>query len=284
MPELPEVEVTKRGIEPILLNGVIKKFIIHNSKMREPVSAEFNDLHDLKVLNIERRAKYIVVYTDQGSFLIHLGMSGHLRKIERDEFLDKKSLQKHDHIEIVMSNESVIRFNDQRRFGLFVWFPKGVDPLQSKWIINLGPEPLTDNFNGKILHNALHNKKTPIKKALMDNSVVVGVGNIYASEVLFLTKINPFKKASELNLTECENLANAIKTTLLKSIDMGGTTIKDFSRVDGKLGYFVQNLQVYGHANEPCKECGTIIKSIVIGGRNTYFCPKCQSVLDVDYK
>lgn len=272
MPELPEVEVTKRGISQVLENAVISQFIIRFPKLREDISSDFNNLKNIKVISVIRRAKYILIKTESGTILIHLGMSGHLLITD-----NTKPVGKHDHIDIVLNNRNIIRFNDQRRFGLFLWFPIDDDPYKSNWLRNLGPEPLTDSFTAESLFEKIHKKSSPIKSVLMDNHIVVGVGNIYASEVLFATSIHPLRKCSNISLKECGLLVDNIKRVLEESIAKGGTTIRDFSGSDGKPGYFVQNLNVYGHVGEPCKRCGSLIESVVISGRNTFYCSKCQS-------
>lgn len=274
MPELPEVEVTMRGISGFLKNSRITDINVYYPKLREPISEKFSSLHDLKVLSLARRGKYIIIETDQGTILIHLGMTGHLLVCDSD-----LPMKKHDHVEMVLSNGKSIRFNDQRRFGLFLWFPLGEDVYGSKYLVNLGYEPLTDDFTPEALYSSLvHHGRKPVKQALMTNEIVVGIGNIYASEILFSCRINPLTPAGHVTLADCEKIVPIIKTTLLNSIENGGTTIRDFSGADGKKGYFVQKLNVYGKSNEKCPVCGCLIESRVIGGRNTYFCSNCQRI------
>lgn len=274
MPELPEVEVTLRGISSSLINSKIREVRVHYPKLRENISPEFQTLRNMKVLSLSRRGKYIIIRTDVGSILMHLGMSGHLLVCSQDS-----PLKKHDHVEIILDNDKVIRFNDQRRFGLFLWIPEGQDVYKNRYLINLGYEPLTDEFTPAALFNALQRHlKKPIKQALMTNEIVVGIGNIYASEILFSCRIHPLTPAGTITISDCEKMVPVIKETLLTSIENGGTTIRDFSGADGKMGYFVQNLNVYGKSGEKCPVCGHAIESIVIGGRNTYFCQKCQKL------
>lgn len=277
MPELPEVEVTMRGILPILTNTSIKQFIIRNNRLREIVSEDFCTLRDLDVIGIFRRGKYIVIETNEGDILLHLGMTGNLKIINH---LDGEihNYTKHDHIDIVLANGYIIRFNDKRKFGLFLWYKKNLRAIDSKWLKNLGPEPLSNDFTSNVLFNLLNKKKTNIKVTLMNSQIVVGIGNIYASEILFETKISPFRLSNTISLPECEKLVSAIKEILLESIKNGGTTISDFSRPNGLLGYYVTNLSVYGHENEPCPKCGTPISCDVLGGRSTFYCKKCQQV------
>jgi formamidopyrimidine-DNA glycosylase len=274
MPELPEVEVTKRGISGVLNNAVIKSFVIYQSKLRENVSSEFKTLHDLQVLKLERRAKYILITTNQGVIILHLGMTGNLKVITANNLPINPT--KHDIADIVLDNGGIIRFNDQRKFGLLQWVPSECSVADNKWIKNLGIEPLSSEFSKIVLYNLLHTRKTNIKSALMNNSIIVGIGNIYANEILFLSKISPFRKCCDLTIDECDVLTKNIVTVLEEAISKGGTTIKDFSNVDGKLGYFVQELKVYGKADTPCCDCGEIIQSQIINQRNTFYCPNCQ--------
>lgn len=271
MPELPEVEVTKRGIEQVLLNRTIKDVAIGKLSLRVPMSPELKNLIGAQVTKIERRAKYIIVFTTQGSLIIHLGMTGHL------SIVDINAEHKlHDHFELMLDSGTAIRYNDARRFGLIVYIPQGEDPYEYKAIKVLGPEPLEDSFTADVLLANLKRRKLSIKQALMNSDVVVGVGNIYACEVLFLCGIDPRRSAQSITKKEAEALVKHIKKTLTESIASGGTTIRDFEGADGKLGYFVQNLKVYGHVDEPCKTCGTTIERIVQGNRSTFFCPHCQ--------
>ncbi len=271
MPELPEVEVTKRGIEKTLLNSVIKKVNFDDKSLRKPFS---NDLHKLEgstVSDISRRGKYIIITTDKGYLLLHLGMTGHLRVLDENE-----PMHIHDHFEVVTTAGKAVRLNDIRRFGLVMYFSLNNSPYLNEPLKDLGPEPFSDEFNGEYLFKRLSKLKKSIKQALMDNAVVVGVGNIYASEVLFASRISPERKSNSVTKKECSVIVDNIRKILSESIKKGGTTIRDFSGADGKLGYFVQNLFVYGHEGEPCKICNTPIKSIVQGQRSTFFCPHCQ--------
>ena len=231
MPELPEVEVTLRGIKGAL-DGALIKSIYHSDKsLRVPMSDDLYKLEGATVTKLERRAKYILITTTKGSVLIHLGMTGHLSVLESS--VPRKT---HDHFEMVTGSDVIVRLNDTRRFGL-----------------------------------------VSIKQCLMDNAIVVGVGNIYASEVLFESRISPLRLGCSIKKKECELIVANIQKILSSSIEKGGTTIRDFEGADGKLGYFVQNLNVYGHDNEPCRICGTNILSCVQGQRTTYYCPKCQN-------
>ncbi len=271
MPELPEVEVTKRGIEKPLLNSIISSIYFDDKSLRVPFSPDLKNLENAKVTKIERRAKYIVVFTTNGSLVMHLGMTGHLRVIEKSS-----PMELHDHFEIGLESGMAVRFNDIRRFGLVLYFPKDDDPYKHEPLKSLGPEPFSSEFTSDYLYARLSKLKKSIKQSLMDNSIIVGVGNIYASEVLFLTKISPLTPSNKITRKQCDALVKAIPALLKESIKKGGTTIRDFSGADGKLGYFVQNLNVYGHAGEACKICGTKILSTVQGQRSTFYCPHCQ--------
>jgi formamidopyrimidine-DNA glycosylase len=271
MPELPEVEVTKRGIEKPLLNAIISSIYFDDKSLRQPFSPELKKLVNAQVLKIERRAKYIVITTTNGYLVLHLGMTGHLRVLDHETPMDT-----HDHFEIGLKSGTFIRYNDIRRFGLVLYFDKTKDPYQCEPLKSLGPEPFAKEFTSEYLYSRLNRLKKSIKQALMDNSIVVGVGNIYASEVLFLTRISPLTPSNKITRKQCEALVEQIPLLLKESIKKGGTTIRDFSGADGKLGYFVQNLYVYGHEGEPCKVCGTRIESTVQGQRSTFYCPHCQ--------
>ncbi|MDY6323296.1 MAG: bifunctional DNA-formamidopyrimidine glycosylase/DNA-(apurinic or apyrimidinic site) lyase [Succinivibrio sp.] len=271
MPELPEVEVTMRGVRPVLEGEVIEDLWHDDKKLREPFSPRLNELIGAKVANVSRRAKFILVGTDKGTLLVHLGMTGHLSILR-----SPGERLKHDHFELTMGSGIVIRYNDARRFGLVAFIPPDTDPLLSDYLKDLGPEPLSDAFTPKVLYEGLQRHKKSVKQAIMDASVVVGVGNIYASEVLFLSKIRPDRRSDQLSFEECRVLRENIRSVLALSISKGGTTIINFQNAEGKMGYFVQNLNVYGHKGEKCPVCGTPIEEMTLGQRSTYFCPRCQ--------
>ena len=273
MPELPEVEVTMRGIRPYLNHHTIKDVAFSEFKLREPFDPRLHDLRGAYVQEVERRGNYILVRTDGGTVIIHLGMTGHL-KVQHEQ--DPRV--KHDHFAFYLDDGHVIRLNDQRRFGLVRFVPPELDPMADKHLKDLGPEPLSAAFSGAYLHQALKRIKGPIKPALMNARIVVGVGNIYASESLFTAGIHPESAACAVPEEQCEKLAQIIKETLQHSIAQGGTTIRDFSGADGKPGYFVQELKVYGKAGQHCPRCGGTIEKIVQGQRSTFFCPDCQKL------
>lgn len=268
MPELPEVETSRLGIRPYLQNQKIHQIIVRQPKLRWPIDTDIVQINGQIIEDIQRRAKYILIKLQTGWVVIHLGMSGSLRILQQE-----KSAEKHDHVDLVMENGVILRYTDPRRFGAWLWTPFLEWLPQLK---NLGPEPLSDDFNADYLYLTLSKRKVPIKSLIMDNHVVVGVGNIYASESLFMAKILPSRLANTLTYEEVSLLVQSIKLVLAKSIAQGGTTLRDFAQSDGKPGYFVQQLQVYGRAQLPCFECNTLIKSQRIGQRNTFYCESCQ--------
>ncbi len=268
MPELPEVETSRRGIEPHLVGATILHAIVRNGRLRWPVSHEIHSLSDQPVLSVQRRAKYLLLELPAGWIIIHLGMSGSLRVLPED-----LPPAKHDHVDLVMSNGKILRYTDPRRFGAWLW---STDLAASNVLAHLGPEPLSEAFSADYLFTKSRGKRTPVKPWLMDNKLVVGVGNIYASESLFAAGIHPDRPAMALKEEEAVLLVDTIKAVLLRSIEQGGTTLRDFLQSDGKPGYFAQELQVYGRAGEPCRACTTPILSAKHAQRSTFFCPVCQ--------
>ena len=270
MPELPEVETTRAGIEPHILGSQVTDVIIRNRNLRWPVTSGLaGKLQGHKIQGVTRRGKYLLLTIDSGSVIIHLGMSGSLRMVEATA-----PANKHDHVDIVFSNGQCLRFHDPRRFGCVLWTKD--DPLQHKLLASLGPEPLSDNFSAQHLFDLSRNKKVAVKNFIMDSKVIVGVGNIYASEALFRAGIHPKRAAGKVSRPRYEQLSRDILAVLTEAIAQGGTTLKDFVGGDGKPGYFQQTLAVYGREGEPCIRCGEAIKSIVLGQRSTYFCSTCQ--------
>ncbi|GAA4358387.1 bifunctional DNA-formamidopyrimidine glycosylase/DNA-(apurinic or apyrimidinic site) lyase [Kangiella marina] len=268
MPELPEVETTTRGLAPHITGQTIKAVNIHHPQLRWPIPPELKLLQGTVSGNIIRRAKYMLWHFDSGSVVMHLGMSGAMRVVDAET-----PLKKHDHFEVIFTNGTAFRLNDPRRFGAILWQPHGetLDIIES-----LGPEPLDDEFHGDYLHQKLSKRKGSIKNAIMTNAVVVGVGNIYASESLFLSGIHPKRAANRVSKERCQVLANNIKLVLTKAIQQGGTTLKDFTQADGSPGYFAQQLNVYGREGEACYQCQSIIKNITLGQRSSFYCPHCQ--------
>ncbi|OSM97788.1 MULTISPECIES: bifunctional DNA-formamidopyrimidine glycosylase/DNA-(apurinic or apyrimidinic site) lyase [Lonsdalea] len=268
MPELPEVETSRRGIEPYLAGHTILHAEVRNARLRWPVSPEIMSLSGEPVLSVQRRAKYLLIELTRGWIIVHLGMSGSLRVLP--EYVEPG---KHDHVDLVLDSGKVLRYTDPRRFGAWLW---SADPATSSVLAHLGPEPLSDAFSGDYLFQKARGRQTPIKLWIMDNKLVVGVGNIYASESLFSAGILPERAAGTLSEAEFHLLAATIKKVLLRSIEQGGTTLRDFLQSDGKPGYFAQELQVYGRSGEPCRHCGTLIESLKQGQRSTFFCRSCQ--------
>lgn len=275
MPELPEVETTRRGIEPFIIEQIIADVVLRQPRLRWPVRTDLAELlHGERIIAVRRRAKYLLLETAVGTLIIHLGMSGSLRVFTSSNVPD---VQKHDHLDIVFINGSILRFHDPRRFGAVLWYIGAIEhhPLLAK----LGPEPLSDEFNGSYLYDRLNKQKRAIKIAIMDNKNVVGVGNIYANEALFRSQIHP--ATSALNLTSAQYiiLAEKIKEVLQEAIIAGGSTLRDFVNSDGKSGYFQLQHDVYGRVNEHCKICGQLIEKISLGQRSSFFCPTCQKYL-----
>ncbi|MBT8114641.1 MAG: bifunctional DNA-formamidopyrimidine glycosylase/DNA-(apurinic or apyrimidinic site) lyase [Arenicella sp.] len=270
MPELPEVETTLRGISPAVVGATITGFEVRNTALRWPVPVgQLQKLTGQTVSKAERRAKYLLLHTAAGTILLHLGMSGSLRILQTGQVAGK-----HDHLDIEFDGQQLVRLNDPRRFGCCLLIQSPVS--EHKLLSNLGPEPLTEDFNAHYLFSRSRGRRVTIKSLIMDSTIVVGVGNIYASESLFLAGIRPTLAAKRLSRKRHHLLADAIKHVLQKAIKAGGTSLSDFSGTDGKPGYFSQQLHVYGRSGEPCSTCMTTIQSKVIAQRNTYFCPVCQ--------
>jgi formamidopyrimidine-DNA glycosylase len=270
MPELPEVETTRSGIAPHIENNIITDVIVRNRSLRWPIPTGLNKkLSQQKITSVERRAKYLLIKTDIGTLIIHLGMSGSLRIISA-----KEPAEKHDHFELQFKDGNCLRLRDPRRFGCVLWTKD--DPQDHKLLVNLGPEPLDKTFNAALLFEKSRKRKTTIKQFIMDAKVVVGVGNIYASESLFLAGISPKRLAGKITKQNSQDLTAAIKKILKQAIKQGGTTLKDFKSSDGKPGYFQQKLKVYDRKDEACVSCKKPIKQITLGQRSTFYCTNCQ--------
>ncbi|WP_346838175.1 bifunctional DNA-formamidopyrimidine glycosylase/DNA-(apurinic or apyrimidinic site) lyase [Microbulbifer sp. SAOS-129_SWC] len=270
MPELPEVETTRRGLAPHLEGHVVRSAVVRERRLRWPVEADFEQrIAGVRVLRLERRAKYLLVHTDRGCAIWHLGMSGSLRMVPADE-----PLKKHEHVDWVMDSGLVLRFHDPRRFGALLWTDE--DPVAHDLLAHLGPEPLSDDFDGDYLFTRSRKRRQSVKTFIMDGRIVVGVGNIYASESLYLAGIRPEREAGSISRARYQRLADAIKQVLARAIEQGGTTLRDFIGGDGKPGYFAQQLNVYGRTGLPCRGCGRPVREQVLGQRNTFFCPRCQ--------
>ena len=269
MPELPEVETTRRGLEPLITDKKIVSIHIYKKKLRWEIPSHLKStLNNQTVKAISRRAKYLLVQFEHGQLVMHLGMSGSIRVVPSSE-----PLKKHEHFEIKLDNSTSLRFHDPRRFGSVLW----QKPNETISLLkNLGPEPLSYEFDNNSLFKSSIGKSKNIKTFIMDSNVVAGVGNIYASESLFLAGISPKRKAGKTSKNRFIILTESIRSILSDAINNGGTTLNDFSNVDGSPGYFSQVLSVYGRDNRPCIRCSGKIKRIIQNQRATYYCPKCQ--------
>lgn len=271
MPELPEVETTLRGLEPHLRGQTIASVCVRNARLRLPVPADLEArLAGKPVRQILRRGKYLLIDCLSGWLILHLGMSGSLRILPAST-----PPEKHDHFDLILQNGQCMRLRDPRRFGAVLW--SDGDPLQHPLLAHLGVEPLSDQFSGDWLYQHTRGKKTPIKLALMDNRLLVGVGNIYANEALFRAGIRPLTPAGRISRSRHDKLAQTIKSVLQLAIAAGGSSLRDFVDSQGKPGYFQQQYYVYGRADEPCKQCGKSIKTLRQGQRATFYCPQCQT-------
>ena len=269
MPELPEVETTKRGLSP-LLQQQVGRVVIRNPSMRWPIPQELPQLLvGTRLLALDRRGKYILARFDSGTLILHLGMSGRICLLTRDE-----PPAKHDHFDIHFTDGQVMRLRDPRRFGAVLW--AGNEPHKHVLLEVLGPEPLDDGFNGAWLHSQIRTRTAPIKNVIMDSHLVVGVGNIYASESLFRAGIHPNTSANKISKAKCEKLVTEIKATLHDALLAGGSSLRDFFGADGNPGYFQQEYFVYGRTGQPCKVCAAPIKLLRLGQRSTFYCNTCQ--------
>lgn len=270
MPELPEVETTCRGLAPHVCGRRIVAVRIRDGRLRWPVSPSVATQSCKQLIHsVTRRAKYLLINLDHGTIIIHLGMSGSLRLASGNE-----APRPHDHLEVELDNGQILRLHDPRRFGS-VHFTKA-DPMQHRLLASLGVEPLSDSFSAHLLKQCAGVRRVAVKNFIMDSKVVVGVGNIYASESLFLAGIHPNRAAGRIALQRYEGLVRAIRDVLSMAISQGGTTLRDFVNGVGEPGYFAQSLRVYGRAKQPCSICDTPITSRVIAQRNTFFCTHCQ--------
>jgi formamidopyrimidine-DNA glycosylase len=270
MPELPEVETTRSGIAPYVVGHVIEQVIVREPRLRWRVPVELAaETRGERIRYLSRRAKYLLFGLRNGTMILHLGMSGSLRVLSEPV----PSLL-HDHVDIVLDSGVALRFNDPRRFGSLLWTRE--DPMLHPLLRSLAPEPLSDEFNGAYLAAAAKGRKVAIKQLVMNSQIVVGVGNIYASEALFRAGIRPRRAAGRLKRAEFDALAKSIKQVLREAIQQGGTTLRDYVNPQGMPGYFRQKLFVYERAGEPCRVCKTPIRQFVQGQRATYFCQRCQ--------
>ena len=275
MPELPEVETTRRGIAPHLVGQTIASVIIRNPRLRWPIPAELAEiLPGLNIQTVARRAKYLLLNCGTGTLIVHLGMSGSLRILSEKPTHLMESPQKHDHFDLILNDKTILRLRDPRRFGAVLWHTG--DCLLHPLLKNLGPEPLTADFNAQQLYEITRGRRVAIKDMLMNSHMVVGVGNIYANEALFHAGINPQNTAGNISIARYERLVLAVKQTLQQAIEAGGSSLRDFVHSDGNPGYFQQQYWVYGRGNQSCKKCNHLIKQIKQGQRSSFYCPHCQ--------
>ena len=270
MPELPEVETSRRGIAPWVENQQVSAVVVRDRRLRWPIPGSLDkELPGQVIQSLRRRAKYLLFETDAGTAMLHLGMSGSVRIIDTDE-----PAGKHDHVDIQFDSGKALRFRDPRRFGSLLWTHK---PFEHDLLRNLGPEPLSADFDGDYLWHKSRGRRVSIKQFIMNGAIVVGVGNIYSSEALFIAGIHPKRRADRISAERMARLADAIKSVLKSAIEAGGTTLRDFHGGDGEPGYFRQKLEVYGRDDEPCRRCERPISAVVLGQRSTFYCKDCQT-------
>ena len=268
MPELPEVEITRRGIEPHLKGRTITGVEVREPRLRWRVPAEVGALAGCRIVSVKRRGKYLLVDCGRGHLILHLGMSGSLRIVQHGT-----RAEKHDHFDLALGTK-ILRLRDPRRFGAVLWTSES--PLAHRLLAELGVEPLSASFDARKLHSLSRDHRVAIKLFLMDAKKVVGVGNIYANESLFRAGIHPRAKAGRLSMERCEKLVSEVKATLKAAIHAGGSSLRDFVHSDGSSGYAQQDYWVYGKGGDPCRKCGAPIRRIVMGQRATFYCPTCQ--------
>lgn len=269
MPELPEVETTRRGIAPHLEGQRVTRVVVRERRLRWPIPEDLDvRLSGQRIQCVERRAKYLLIQAESGTLIGHLGMSGNLRLVPVGT-----PAAKHEHVDIELESGLALRYTDPRRFGALLW---SSDPLRHELLARLGPEPLTAAFDGERLFQQSHGRSMAVKPFIMDNAVVVGVGNIYATEALFAAGIDPRREAGSISRARYVKLAEEIKRILAHAIERGGTTLRDFIGGDGQPGYFQQELFAYGRGGEFCKVCGTTLREVKLGQRASVYCPKCQ--------
>tara|TARA_B100001758_G_C18411876_1_gene616371 strand:+ start:2761 stop:3579 length:819 start_codon:yes stop_codon:yes gene_type:complete len=271
MPELPEVQTTLNGIKKFILNKRIKKCDVYVKKLRWELQKDLSTrINNAKITDIRRKAKYIILCGENFYLLFHLGMTGTLRIAKKNN-----ELKKHDHFEIEINKKCLLRFNDPRKFGM-IYCSHSWKSLSERFFLNIGPEPLSNNFSSEYLFSISRNKNVAIKTLLMNAKNVAGIGNIYASEALFVAKIRPQKKSKKLSKNNCKNLVRAIKSVLKKAIEKGGSSINDYINADGRSGYFQYDFKVYGRTSLPCHICQSNILQIKINQRSSFYCRNCQ--------
>ncbi|OMG66495.1 DNA-formamidopyrimidine glycosylase [Stutzerimonas balearica] len=269
MPELPEVETTRRGIAPHLLGQTVERVVVRDRRLRWPIPEDLDvRLSGQRIEAVERRAKYLLIRVQSGTLIAHLGMSGSLRLVPAE-----LPAAKHEHVDILLGSGQALRYTDPRRFGALLWSEL---PLEHPLLASLGPEPLDEGFDGRRLYELSRGRSMAVKPFIMDNAVVVGVGNIYASEALFAAGIDPRRPAGGISRARYERLAAEIRRILAMAIERGGTTLRDFVGGDGKPGYFQQELFVYGRGGAFCKQCGSTLREVRLGQRASVYCGRCQ--------
>ena len=270
MPELPEVETTRRGLAPLLTGRRISALYVRDARLRWPVAPTLaGQLREQSIHDVGRRAKYLLVDLERGALIVHLGMSGSLRVVPPGT-----PARKHDHVELQLEGGAALRLHDPRRFGCFLY--TAADPAQHPLLRDLAPEPLEPGFDGDYLHRISRRRRVGVKLLLMNAKLVTGVGNIYASEALFRAHIRPGRRAASLSRAECTRLARAVRNVLSAAIRAGGTTLRDYYGAGGEPGLFRLKLYVYERAGQPCRRCRTPVRRIVQGQRSTYYCARCQ--------
>ncbi len=270
MPELPEVETTRRGLQPHLVGSMVRGLEVRQASLRQPVDPQLDPLlRRRRIQALGRRGKYLLLHFTHGCLLSHLGMSGSWRLLAQ-----AREPRRHDHLDLLLSRGRVLRYHDPRRFGLLLW--AGSDWQQHALLRHLGPEPLEDGFDGSRLHRRAQGRRAAVKTFLMDRRTVVGVGNIYASEALHLAGIHPARAAGRISLARYQRLATAVRSVLEEALQAGGTTLRDFTAEAGQPGYFGRQLRVYGREGQPCPRCAGLIRRSVLGQRSSFYCASCQ--------
>jgi formamidopyrimidine-DNA glycosylase len=271
MPELPEVETTRRGLAPLVCGATVSGVVVRNRSLRQPVPRDLaRRLAGRRIDALERRGKYLLFRAGDGTLIVHLGMSGRLWVVAPGT---PPAL--HDHFDLELDSSTVVRLRDPRRFGLVLW--QAGDPLAHKLLRDIGPEPFGDAFDAAWLYRETRARSGAIKNALMDSHLVAGVGNIYASEALFRAGINPKLPARRLGPARCATLVQTVRATLADAIEAGGSSLRDYVNSKGEAGYFQNNFAVYDRDGKPCQTCGTAIRQLVLGQRSTFYCPRCQA-------
>ena len=270
MPELPEVETTRRGLAPLVCGATIAAVVVRNRALRQPVTRNLaRILTGRRIDRVERRAKYLLFRAGDGTLIVHLGMSGRLWIVPAGT-----TPEAHDHFDLALAGGRIVRLRDPRRFGLVLWHAG--DPFEHKLLRDIGPEPLSPALSAEWLYRETRARSGAIKNALMDSHLIAGVGTIYANEALYRARINPRLPARRIGLARYAMLADKIRETLAEAIEAGGSTLRDYVNSEGKAGYFQNRFFVYGRSGEPCLTCGSAIRSLVLGQRSTFYCPRCQ--------